>query len=145
MTTINASSLSSYSSSFTVAVKKDATTAAADSDTSTTDATSASASTAATAAGGAGGAGAAGGASDSSSTSEQAIAKLEEQIKETQKRLQEQQQQLAAAQASSDTDEEKSARVMAIQGQISSTTASLSTEQAALLQLQKSGSINTTA
>jgi hypothetical protein len=143
MTTINASSLSSYSTRFTVAVKKDATAEVADSDASTTtDATSASASITATAAGGAGGAG---GASDSSSTSEQAIAKLEEQIKETQKRLQEQQQQLAATQASSGTDEEKSARVMAIQGQISSSTASLATEQAALLQLQKSGSINTTA
>lgn len=143
MTTINASSLSSYSTRFTVAVKKDATAEVADSDASTTtDATSASASITATAAGGAGGAG---GASDSSSTSEQAIAKLEEQIKETQKRLQEQQQQLAATQASAGTDEEKSARVMAIQGQISSSTASLATEQAALLQLQKSGSINTTA
>jgi hypothetical protein len=123
MTTISTSSLSSYSTSFTVAVKKDATTTAADSYASTTtDAASASA-TPTTAAGGAGagGAGGAGGASDSSSSSEQAIAKLEEQIKE------------------------KSARVMAIQGQISSSTASLATEQAALLQLQKSGSINTTA
>lgn len=145
MTTISTSSLSSYSTRFTVAVKQDATTTAADSDASTaTDAASASA-TPTTAAGSAGGAGGAGGASDSSSTSEQAIAKLEEQIKETQKRLQEQQQQLAAAQASAGTDEEKSARVMAIQGQISSSAASLATEQAALLQLQKSGSINTTA
>jgi hypothetical protein len=34
---------------------------------------------------------------------------------------------------------------MAIQGQISTTTASLATQEAALVQLQKSGSINTTA
>jgi hypothetical protein len=142
MTTINASSLNSYSTSFTVAVKKDVTAEAADGSISTTaDTGSVSASTP-PAAGGAGGAGS---ASDSSSASEQAIEKLEEQIKETQKRLQEQQQQLAAAQAGAGSDEEKSQRVMAIQGQISSSTASLATEQAALLQLQKSGSINTTA
>lgn len=143
MTTINASSLSTHATAFAVTVKKDATVTT-DSDTTVTTAATASDSTGATEkAGGAGGSGGAG--SSSSSTSEAAIEKLEEQIKETQKRLQEQQEQLAVAQASKGSDDQKAARVMAIEGQIASSSASLATQEAALVQLQKSGSINTTA
>jgi hypothetical protein len=67
MTTINASSLNSYSTRFTVAVKKDVTAEAADSSISTTTETGSASASTPPAAGGAGGAGS---ASDSSSASD---------------------------------------------------------------------------
>lgn len=84
------------------------------------------------------------GAAGPSSPADQAIANLQKQIKEVQKQLLRQQQQLAAAQNSKGTDIEKATRIMAIQQQISGTTAQLATLQAALLDLMK-GSVNTTA
>jgi len=50
---------------------------------------------------------------------------------------------LAAAQNGNGSDAEKAQRVMAIQTQISSTTALLQSQQAALIQLM--GGVNTTA
>ncbi|RZM26202.1 MAG: hypothetical protein EOO88_17825 [Pedobacter sp.] len=92
----------------------------------------------------------------SKSSSKSAIDKLKEQIKEIEKRLQQQQQQqqqLAAAQAESGDQDAKAQRrngataqrLMAIQGQIFCTSATLATQQAGLAQLEKSGSIDTTA
>lgn len=86
----------------------------------------------------------AGAAVAASSPTEQAIERLQKEIKETQKQLLRQQQQLAAAQASKGSEEEKNSRIMAIQQQISGTQAQLATQQAALLTLMK-GTVNTTA
>ncbi|TDV46446.1 hypothetical protein EC919_11138 [Pseudomonas graminis] len=135
MTTINTSSLGAYSSVFTAAVKTD--------DSTKSDAKTASVELRGNVYGdpqatGAGKAGAA------SSPQDQAIQQLQEQIKETQKILLQQQAQLAAAQNSKASDEEKSAQVMAIQQQISGTMAQLNAQQGALLNLMK-GTVSTTA
>ncbi|WP_296178279.1 hypothetical protein [Pseudomonas sp. UBA1879] len=75
---------------------------------------------------------------------EQMIKQLQEQIKETQRILQQQQQQLSSAANSKAPEQEKAAQVMAIQQQISGTMAQLTAQQAALLELMK-GTVSTTA
>ncbi|QXG34069.1 FlxA-like family protein [Pseudomonas viridiflava] len=141
MTTINTSTLTTYSSSFTLAVKSQDTQAGA----ASTDGEgkskgiSVDLSTASPTASG----GSAGGSSKSAL--EQTLEKLKEQIKQVQKQLAEQQSQLAAAQSGKGTPEEKAQRAMAIQTQIGATTATLQTLQGALLQLQTEGGVNTTA
>lgn len=86
------------------------------------------------------------GKADDAATSpqEQAIKQLQEQIKQTEKVLQQQQAQLAAAQHSNAPEQEKAQQVMAIQQQIAGTMAQLNAQQAALLELMKD-SISTTA
>ncbi|WP_095094299.1 FlxA-like family protein [Pseudomonas sp. Irchel 3A5] len=79
-----------------------------------------------------------------SSPADEAIANLQKQIKEVQKQLLREQQQLAAAQNSKGSETEKASRIMAIQQQISGTSAQLATLQASLLELMK-GNIKTTA
>lgn len=78
------------------------------------------------------------------SSQEQAIKQLQEQIKQTEKVLQQQQAQLAAAQNSNAPEQEKAQQVMAIQQQIAGTMAQLNAQQAALLELMKD-SVSTTA
>lgn len=133
MTTINTSSLSAYSSAFTVGFKNDESTKS--------DATTASVNLRGNVyqepkAAGAG--------SEASTPREQMIKQLQEQIKQTQKMLEQQQQQLAAVQSSKAPEQEKAAQLMAIRQQISGTMAQLNTQQAALLELMK-GSVSTTA
>ncbi|MBC3949356.1 FlxA-like family protein [Pseudomonas folii] len=84
------------------------------------------------------------GAAAPSSPADEAIANLQKQIKEVQKQLLREQQQLAAAQNSKGSETEKASRIMAIQQQISGTSAQLATLQASLLELMK-GNIKTTA
>jgi len=135
MTTINTSSLSAYSSAFTVGFKNDESTKS--------DATSVSVNLRGNVYQEPKAAGA--GKADGGSTSrEQMIKQLQEQIKQTQKVLEQQQQQLAAVQSSKAPEQEKAAQLMAIQQQISGTMAQLNTQQAALLELMK-GSVSTTA
>lgn len=133
MTNISVTSISVYSKAPAVLIKSNSGTEdeskAAESDNSNSDSKVAVTSS----------------GNSSKSSSETAIEKLKEQIKETEKRLQQQQQQLAAAQADGGNKDVKAQRLMAIQGQISSTSAMLATQQAGLAQLEKSGSINTTA
>lgn len=140
MSTISTSSLSSYAAAFSVTVKKDDAAATP----ASTDAASAAEgdgkrSAVAVDATGAGGAT----ASSSSDATQQSIDQLKELIKETEKQLQKEQQQLAAAQNGNGSDAQKAQRVMAIQTQIASTTALLQSQQAALIQLI--GGVNTTA
>jgi predicted ribosome quality control (RQC) complex YloA/Tae2 family protein len=135
MTTINTSSLSTYSSAFSVGFKNDESTKS--------DATTASVNLR----GNVYEEPKAAGASKSEgggTPREQAIKQLQEQIKQTQKMLEQQQQQLAAAQSSKAPEQEKAAQVMAIQQQISGTMAQLGAQQASLMELMK-GSVNTTA
>ena len=141
MTTINTSSLSLYSSPFTLASK-------ADQDKANADATTVGVNLKATVSKPAQNTNGSGAKSSGGSPAEQAIEQLKERIKETQKRLQEQMKQLAAAQQSKAPEEIKAQQVMAIQQQISGTTAELGAEQAALMQMmqaQAKGSVNTTA
>ncbi|NVL29836.1 hypothetical protein F2S74_02045 [Pseudomonas syringae pv. actinidiae] len=70
---------------------------------------------------------------------------MKQEIKDTQKQLAQQQAQLAAAQSGKGTPEEKAQKAMAIQAQISGTSATLQTLQASLLQLETQGGVNTTA
>lgn len=84
------------------------------------------------------------GAAGPSSPADQAIANLQKQIKEVQKQLLREQQQLAAAQNSKGSETEKASQIMAIQQQISGTSAQLATLQASLLELMK-GKLKTTA
>ena len=127
MTTINTSSLGFYSSVFATGVKTD--------DSKASDATSVSVDVR--------GVTSKAGASEGLSPSQQAIQQLQDQIKEAQKRLLEQQKQLAAAQNSKLPETEKAQQVMAIQQQITTTMAQVSTLQGALLELMK-GSVSTT-
>lgn len=128
MTTINTSSLGSYSSVFAAGVKTD--------DSKPSDATSISVNLniktgkAAT--------------EEELSPSQQEIKQLQEQIKEAQKRLLEQQQQLAAAQNSKLSDTEKAQQVMELQQQVSATMAQVASLQGALMELMK-GNVSTTA
>ena len=145
MTTISTSSLSTYSSAYSVTIKKDdAATTAASSDETTATGEATSTDSTKVAAGGAPAGGGAAGSSTSDATQE-SIEKLQEQIEQTEKQLQQQDQQPAAAQNGSGTPEEKAQKAMAIQAQISGTNATLSSQQAALVQLQTSGGIDTTA
>lgn len=140
MTTINTSSLSLYNSQFTLASKSDqdkasegVTTVGVNLRGTTSKLTDTSKKEPAAA----------------KTPAEQAIEQLKERIAETQKRLAEQTRQLAAAQ-SADTDPQiKAQQVMAIQQQISGTTAELAAEQGSLMQLlqaqAKGSQVNTTA
>lgn len=144
MTTINTSSLNLYSSPFALASKADqdkASEGATSVGVNLKTATSKSTATTAAAAGGQ--------QAPAKTPAQQAIDQLKERIAETQKRLQEQMRQLAAAQASDAPPEIKAQQVMAIQQQISGTTAELGAEQASLMTLLKAqakgSSVNTTA
>jgi len=136
MTTINTSSLSLYSSTFTTGLRTDEP---AKNESGTVDVNLRGSVYKTAEADGAGK-----GEATASSPLEQAIKQLQEQIKETQKRLQELQQQLAAAQASKGDEHIKAQQVMAIQQQISGAMAQLGAQTAALLEMMK-GTINTTA
>jgi predicted ribosome quality control (RQC) complex YloA/Tae2 family protein len=135
MTTINTSSLGTSSSVFPVGVKTD--------DSQNSDITSVSVNLHGDVFKTTNGADKAG-SSEGLTPAEQAIKQLLEQIKETQKRLLEQQQQLSAAQNSKLPEPGKGQQVMAIQQQISGTMAQLASQQAALLELMK-GTLKTTA
>ncbi|WP_268799825.1 hypothetical protein [Pseudomonas huanghezhanensis] len=128
MTTINTSSLGSYSSVFAAGVKTD--------DSKASDATSISVNLNIKTDKAA--------AQEALTPSQQAIQQLQDQIKEAQKRLLEQQKQLATAQNSKLPDAEKSQQVMAMQQQVSATIAQLSALQGALLELMK-GNVSTKA
>ncbi|MCF5470634.1 FlxA-like family protein [Pseudomonas syringae] len=146
MTPINTSTRNSYSSSLTIAVKnpdaeKAPATAAATS-TAETEKTGDQASAEGGKTGAAGG-GSVGGSSQSAL--DDTIEKLKEQIKEAQKQLAQEQAQLAAAQSGKGTPEEKAMKALAIQAQISATSANLQTLQGSLLQLQTEGGVKTTA
>lgn len=140
MTTINTSSLNSYATSLNLTVKKeaDAASATAVNEQKKTVAVSLPVADAKKASG-------AGGAGGSKSSTDETIEKLQQQIKETQKQLTQLREQLAAAQAGTGTPEEKAQKVMALQMQIATTSATLQTQQGALLQLLTSGGVNTTA
>lgn len=84
------------------------------------------------------------GAAAASNPTQEAIERLQKEIKETRKLLLREQQQLAAAQSSKAPEQEKASRIMAIQQQIAGTQAQLATQQAALMTLMK-GSVSTTA
>ncbi|MDF2641674.1 MAG: hypothetical protein K0R45_946 [Pseudomonas sp.] len=137
MTTINTSSLNSYASSLNLTVKKEADAAASKAVVEEKKTVAVSLPVAKTKE--------AGGAGGSKSSTDETIEKLQQQIKETQKQLTELRAQLAAAQAGTGTPEEKAQRVMALQVQIATTSATLQTQQGALLQLITSGGVNTTA
>ncbi|KOP60498.1 hypothetical protein OX90_05915 [Pseudomonas coronafaciens pv. porri] len=145
MTIINTSTLNSYSSSLTIAVKTTDAEAAKATAASTTETekTGDQAATEGGKAGAAAGGGSVGGSSQSSLDS--TIEKLKQQIKEAQKQLAQQQAQLAAAQSGKGTPEEKAMKAIAIQAQISATSANLQTLQGSLLQLQTEGGVKTTA
>ncbi|ADD52991.1 hypothetical protein BTW15_27985 [Pseudomonas syringae pv. tomato] len=147
MTTINTSTLNSYASSLTIAVKPtdaEATKAAATATTTTeTEKSSDQASTEGGKAGAAGGGGSVGGSSQSAL--DDTIEKIKQQIKDAQKQLAQQQAQLAAAQSGKGTPEEKAMKALAIQAQISATSATLQTLQGSLLQLETQRGVNTTA
>ncbi|KAA8695989.1 hypothetical protein [Pseudomonas caricapapayae] len=145
MTTINTSTLNTYSSSLTLTVKNPDAEATKAATASTTEAekTSDQASTEGGKAGAAAGGGSAGGSTKAAL--EQTIEKIKQQIKEAQKQLAQQQAQLAAAQSGKGTPEEKAQKALAIQAQISATSANLQTLQGSLLQLQTEGGVNTTA
>ena len=66
------------------------------------------------------------------------IEELKKQIEQTQRMLAQQQQELTSAQRGQGTDEQKAQRVMAIQAQITATSTTLQTLQAALLQAMSS-------
>ncbi|MCD5993815.1 hypothetical protein KDX38_09280 [Pseudomonas sp. CDFA 602] len=142
MTTINTSTLSAYSSSFSLSVTtKDAQAAAAANTTTddkkTTEVSLEGATTNAASGGSAGG--------SSKSALDETIDRIKEQIKQTQKQLAQEQAQLAAVQNGSGTPEEKAQRAMSIQAQIVATNAALQTLQGSLLQLMNEGGVNTTA
>jgi gas vesicle protein len=144
MTTISTSSLSPYSAAFTATIKKDdAATTDASTDATTAAGEDSTKSTTVEAGGAAGGGGATG--SSTSDATQESIDKLQEQIKETQDQLKKEQQKLAAAQNGNGTEEEKAQKALAIQAQISSTNATLASQQAALLQLTTTGGVDTTA
>ena len=134
MTTINTSSLSAYSSVFTAGLKNDESTRS--------DATTANVSLRGNVYQEPGAK--VGETQAPASPREQMIKQLQEQIKQTQKILTQQQQQLAVAMNSKASDQEKAAQVMAIQQQIAGTMAQLTAQQAALLELMK-GTVSTTA
>ncbi|MFJ4141517.1 hypothetical protein [Pseudomonas sp. NPDC089734] len=143
MTTINTSSLSAYSSALTLTVKnKDADSTTA---TDAAEKSGVSVSLDGAKVGGTAVAAGAGAGGSSSSSTDETIEKLKEQIEQTEKLLAQQQAQLAAAQNGKGSEDEKAQRVMAIQMQIATTTATLQTQQGALLQLTTSGGIDTTA
>ncbi|MFK3969631.1 hypothetical protein ACI2KS_02740 [Pseudomonas sp. NPDC087358] len=134
MTTINTSSLSAYSSVFTAGLKNNESTKS--------DATTANVSLRGNVYQEPGAK--VGETQAPASPREQMIKQLQEQIKQTQKILTQQQQQLAVAMNSKASDQEKAAQVMAIQQQIAGTMAQLTAQQAALLELMK-GTVSTTA
>jgi len=141
MSTINTSSLSLYSSRLTLASK-------ADQDKANPDATTVGVNLKATVSKPAQNTNGSASKSSGGTPVEQTIAQLKERIKETQKRLQEQMQQLAAAQQSKAPEALKAQQVMAIQQQISGTLAELGAEQSALMQMLQAaakGGVNTTA
>lgn len=84
------------------------------------------------------------GAAGASNPIQEAIERLQKEIKETRKLLLREQQQLAAAQNSKAPEQEKASRIMAIQQQIAGTQAQLMSQQAALMTLIK-GTVSTTA
>ncbi|KPZ21375.1 hypothetical protein ALQ80_04613 [Pseudomonas coronafaciens pv. oryzae] len=143
MTTIDTSMLNRYSSPLTLTVKKPeenavtAATNAKDTDKTTEEASTEGASGAPADGGTVGG--------SSSDALQQTIDKIKEQIKQAQKELAREQAQLAAAQSSKGTPEEKAQRSLAIQGQISATSSTLQTLQGALLQLETQRGIKATA
>jgi predicted ribosome quality control (RQC) complex YloA/Tae2 family protein len=134
MTTINTSSLSAYSSVFTAGLKN--------AESTKSDATTANVSLRGNVYQEPGAK--VGETQAPASPREQMIKQLQEQIKQTQKILTQQQQQLAVAMNSKASDQEKAAQVMAIQQQIAGTMAQLTAQQAALLELMK-GTVSTTA
>ncbi|GAB7532162.1 hypothetical protein PS3A_45770 [Pseudomonas sp. 3A(2025)] len=137
MTTINTSSLSSYSSALSLTARKPEAVQADETKTSETTRVSADLSGAKT-----------GGASKSKSTAttptEEMIEQIKKQIEQTEKQLEQQRAQLAAVQSSKADEQTKAQQVMAIQVQIAATSANLQTLQGSLLQLI-GGSIDTTA
>jgi hypothetical protein len=133
MTSINTASMGSYLYVTTPSVKTDHTKTTADAaDATVRTALKAGAETSAA------------GSSESASPADQVIKRLQEQIKETLKRLLELQQQLAVAQNSKTPEPEKSQQVMALQQQVAGTMSQLTALQAALLELMK-GKISVTA
>lgn len=133
MTSINTASMGSYLYVTTPSVKTDDTKTTADAaDATVRTALKAGAETSAA------------GSSESASPADQVIKRLQEQIKETLKRLLELQQQLAVAQNSKTPEPEKSQQVMALQQQVAGTMSQLTALQAALLELMK-GKISVTA
>ncbi|KPB77059.1 hypothetical protein ACKUFS_14180 [Pseudomonas cannabina] len=147
MTTINTSSLNSNPSPFTFVVKKPEADAVKASTTSATEAEKATdeSTTVSTEVktGAASGGGSVGGSSPSAF--DETIEKIKQQIKDAQKQLAQLQAQLASAQSGKSTPEEKAQKAMAIQAQISATSANLQTLQGVLLQLQTEGGVKTTA
>ncbi len=144
MTTINTSSLSAYSSALTLTVKNKETENATSTATDSTQKTGVSVSLEGAKVGDAAKAGGAGGSS-SSTGADQTIERIKEQIKQAQQQLVRQQAQLAAAQNSKGSEEEKAARILAIQGEIAQTSSTIQTLQGTLLELTTSGGIKTTA
>ncbi|KGS11767.1 hypothetical protein [Pseudomonas coronafaciens] len=141
MTTIDTSMLNRYSSPLTLTVKKpeeNAVTAATNAKDKATEEASTEGASGAPADGGTVG-------GSSSDALQQTIDKIKEQIKQAQKELAREQAQLAAAQSSKGTPEEKAQRSLAIQGQISATSSTLQTLQGALLQLETQRGIKATA
>ncbi|RMN48591.1 hypothetical protein SAMN05444506_102180 [Pseudomonas syringae] len=144
MITINTSTLNSYSSPLTLAVKTtEAEAIKSATATTETEKSSDQASTEGGKAGAASGGGSVGGSSQSAL--DDTIEKIKQQIKDAQKQLAQQQAQLAAAQSGKGTPEEKAMKALAIQAQISATSATLQTLQGSLLQLETQRGVNTTA
>ncbi|RMO71339.1 hypothetical protein [Pseudomonas syringae group genomosp. 3] len=144
MITINTSTLNSYSSPLTLAVKTtEAEAIKSATATAETEKSSDQASTEGGKAGAASGGGSVGGSSQSAL--DETIEKIKQQIKDAQKQLAQQQAQLAAAQSGKGTPEEKAMKAIAIQAQVSTTSATLQTLQGSLLQLETQRGVNTTA
>ncbi|MGN2435455.1 MULTISPECIES: hypothetical protein [Pseudomonas syringae group] len=144
MITINTSTLNSYSSPLTLAVKTtEAEAIKSATATTETEKSSDQASTEGGKAGAASGGGSVGGSSQSAL--DETIEKIKQQIKDAQKQLAQQQAQLAAAQSGKGTPEEKAMKAIAIQAQVSTTSATLQTLQGSLLQLETQRGVNTTA
>ncbi|WP_109512612.1 hypothetical protein [Pseudomonas ovata] len=135
MTTINTSSLSTYNSAFTAAIKKpdaaqtDETKTAAP-EKITADMSGTQVSEASKSSGG--------------SPKEQMIEQIKKQIEDTQEMLEKLREQLAAVQKGSADDDTKAQQSMAIQSQIIAASANLQTLQASLLELI-GGSVDTKA
>ncbi|MCV4262844.1 hypothetical protein [Pseudomonas capsici] len=142
MTTINTSSLSAYSNALTLIVKDKENEKATSTEADSTQKAGVSVSLEGAKVGGAAPAGGAGG---SASKFKDTIERIKEQIKQAQQQLVQQQAQLAAAQNSKGSEEEKAARILAIQGQISQTSSTIQTLQGVLLELITSEGVDTTA
>ncbi|GFM52385.1 hypothetical protein PSCICE_36520 [Pseudomonas cichorii] len=143
MTTINTSSLSAYSNALTLIVKDKENEKSTSTEADSTQKAGVSVSLEGAKVGG--GAAPAGGAGGSASKFKDTIERIKEQIKQAQQQLVQQQAQLAAAQNSKGSEEEKAARILAIQGQISQTSSTIQTLQGVLLELITSEGVDTTA